>query len=737
MELPETFAEAAIAYALAGWCVFPIHGIVDGNCTCGVEGCSDSGKHPVYPGGVKGATKDIEQIAAMWEEYPDANIGVATGQISNITVIDVDIGEGKDGDVTWSDLNREAGDPETLTSLTGGGGMHVIFLYNSALKTGTNVLGSGVDVRNDGGYIVAPPSKHRSGGAYSFVNPGTPLASLPAHLSRPQEKAKKGFAKGLHNRKYRVEEVAKMLTFVSADDRDLWRSVGIILGREYKKSDDAWAVYLEWANTWKGKEGRGHAEIMREAFYTLSAKPGDLSLGTIVKAAIEGGWSPTDGKLDPDKFTYYAAANKYIYMPTNSQWVETAVNNVAGRINDNGRLVPAAEIVRKHRTATSMTNDPDLDIGLIEGIDYIEGSSLRSDGAATYNAYRPPIIVPGDARDAEPFVEHVRRLLSKPGDADQFIAYLAHRVQCPGVKARFALVLAGEQGVGKDTAIALCAPAIGQWNISNIDASALDQNFNEYAASVLVIVNEAANSADLNKWAFNERMKVLIAGLPDFVSINPKYGTKYGVRLHNGTILTTNHLRGGLYIPADDRRYDVIECATREEMGLADDNERAAYFRKLWSWAYEEDGFAAVAAYLRDYDLSSFDPSNGQRKTEAHKAVVRASNTVDDWFMDVIDEMVEKELCLVENGDCVAFRSDAFGEVWKRQNPDEKQASIMRKMGFATERSGYVIYENPNSKRGRWKTREGSDVTIYLSRKIEESRRLGVGNELLKAPKTF
>ena len=79
----------------------------------------------------------------------------------------------------------------------------------------------------------------------------------------------------------------------------------------------------------------------------------------------------------------------------------------------------------------------------------------------------------------------MRLLLNKPGDADQFLHYLAFIVQHPGVKLRFALLIAGVQGNGKDTALSMTYPAIGYQNVYPIDPKVLEGGFNEHEAATL------------------------------------------------------------------------------------------------------------------------------------------------------------------------------------------------------------------------------------------------------------
>lgn len=696
--------EIALEYVRRGWAVFPLHAIdANGCCTCGVASCSDAGKHPRARNGVKGASKDEAQLREWFGPgTPISNIAIATGAISNLTVLDIDIGEGKLGAETWAELTREAGEPDTLMTRTGSGGMHVLFQYNGALKTSSNTLGKGVDCRNDGGYIVAPPSRHRSGGVYAWLN-DSQIAALPPHLCRRKETRGRPRKDDPTRQKYSLEQVCGMLAVIPADDRDLWRSIGIILGREFNRSDEAWRAYNDWSGKWSGKPGRNHDEIMREAFYDLSQQAGgerELSMGTIVKAAIDAGWAPKAGEVPLAHFVYYGPGNNFIYRPTASMWVAEGVNAACSPLNEGGKIVKPAEWLRANMLATSMTNDPSLEDDFVKGIDCRDGTLMVLEGAATFNTYRPPTIELGDHRLAAPFLGHVRRVFPKPGDADQFLDYMAHRVQLPAEKPRFALLIAGDQGVGKDTAIEFCGPAIGHWNIANIEPGDLDTSFNEYASAVLVRVSEAANLHDMNKWAFNERMKVLIAGTPDNLTINPKYGQKYSVRLHCGVILTTNHMLTGIYIPQDDRRYDVIEAATKAEMGIETDAKSREYFSELWDW-FLDGGAAHVAAYLHERSLREFSASNGQRKTIAHRSVVTSNTTTDHWLLDILDEL----------GEPSAVRSDAITAIATKNNIGPKELSA--RMHPALYRSGYTMHRNPNRMDGRWKF-ENKLATMFV-----------------------
>jgi|GEM_PF-675000 len=147
--------------------VIPLHSMVDGVCSCKNPNCHSPGKHPRTENGLHEASLDEQQITKWWHTWPNANIGVATGAISGIFVIDID---GEDGEETFLLLEDELGSlPETWISLTGGGGRHIVFKHpgNVQIKNRVN-LAPAVDIRGDGGYIVVPPSNHSSGKDYAW-----------------------------------------------------------------------------------------------------------------------------------------------------------------------------------------------------------------------------------------------------------------------------------------------------------------------------------------------------------------------------------------------------------------------------------------------------------------------------------------------------------------------------------------------------------------------------------------
>lgn len=179
-------ARTALYYAQHyGWAVFPVHSWVNARCTCGNPECvSPKGKpakHPRTPNGLLDAVRDAKTVGDWWRRWPEANVGIATGERSGVWVLDIDPRHG--GDVALDELLERHGRlPDTVEVLTGGGGRHIYFRRpGTRVACSTGKLGPGLDVKGDGGYVVAPPSTHESGRRYEFEASSRPDATPVAH----------------------------------------------------------------------------------------------------------------------------------------------------------------------------------------------------------------------------------------------------------------------------------------------------------------------------------------------------------------------------------------------------------------------------------------------------------------------------------------------------------------------------------------------------------------------------
>jgi len=195
--------DAALGYASRGIPVLPLHyppphhrGVqpvtddgqlahtaVGTGCSCRDPSCGQPGKHPLgvlVPHGVKEATTNRARVLAWWTQQPQANIGLATGYRFDVLDVDGPIG---------AQTLRAFADEHALHSSgplvrTGGGGWHYYLAPTGLGNVGPRDL-ERVDWRGRGGYVVAPPSRHRSGHLYQWVagrDLDTRLAEVPPPL---------------------------------------------------------------------------------------------------------------------------------------------------------------------------------------------------------------------------------------------------------------------------------------------------------------------------------------------------------------------------------------------------------------------------------------------------------------------------------------------------------------------------------------------------------------------------
>ena len=187
----------ALSYAKRGWLVVPLHNPKQGVCSCRKRNCSSPGKHPRTEHGINDASADAGRIKRWWQQCPEANVGIVTGQASGLVVLDVD---GEEGKASLEALTAALGSlPKTLCVKTGRtgtdgarAGCHYYFRYPAGLlvRNSAGIVGKGLDIRGEGGYVVAPPSLHPSGRYYDWHVPGQSLADAPPWLLERLSEAK-------------------------------------------------------------------------------------------------------------------------------------------------------------------------------------------------------------------------------------------------------------------------------------------------------------------------------------------------------------------------------------------------------------------------------------------------------------------------------------------------------------------------------------------------------------------
>jgi hypothetical protein len=445
------------------------------------------------------------------------------------------------------------------------------------------------------------------------------------------------------------------------------------------------------------------------------------------------GMSQLDGQSEPrpqdnvhqwfagarlEDFYAYMPTHSYLYVPTRELWPAASVN---GRITpwpvtDANKEIKPSDWLDRNRPVEQMVWDPNEPI-LIHGRVMQIAGYANHEGATVFNLYRPPEFQMGDGTLAGPWRELVRRIY--PEDADHIEQYLAYKVQNPGSKINHAIVLGGAQGIGKDTILVPVRQAIGPWNCQDASPTQIMGRFNGFAKCVLLVISEARDMGEVDRFAFYDHSKTYLAAPPDVIRVDEKNLREHYVVNVCGVVITTNHKTDGLYVPADDRRHYIAWSeATREQFG-------ADYWTGLYRW-YENGGIRHVIAHLRSMDVSGFDPKAPPPKTPAFWAVVQANEAPESGELrDVIDELGRPPAITVDNIVVAANNLKLFDLA-----AELKDRRARRAMPHKLERIGYVPVRNPDADDGLFKV-NGKRQAVYalktlsLAEQIKAARLVG------------
>ncbi|WP_160153952.1 primase-helicase family protein [Microbulbifer sp. ALW1] len=413
-----------------------------------------------------------------------------------------------------------------------------------------------------------------------------------------------------------------------------------------------------------------------------------------------------EGNCDIKDFVYYAPDNKFIYTPNNSLWPPSAVNAtvppVETGIDDDGNPIftPASKIIPAQRTAEQLTWAPG-EPQFIKGKWMFEGGWDIDPKARVYNSYRDgPTIDPNPKTDVSKWLKHLQHIY--PNDWQHIQSWLAFKTQNPGAKINHALVLGGQQGIGKDTILHPLRYAVGDWNFSEASPENIVGRFNPHLKAVILRINEARDLGDVNRFKFYEHMKPIIAAPPEVLRCDEKNMKQYGIPNVVGVIITTNHRTNGLYLPADDRRHYVAWSETHR------DNFSTAYWDEMWRWLDEQGGKQAVAAYLNNLNLSQFDHKAPPPHTAAFTAMMEAGVSADNEDLQEVLEALDKPKAVT--------KEQLISQAEKSQLPElasflrDRQAG--RKLAVELDEAGYSRCNNPNAASHRWLIRDRK-VIVY------------------------
>ena len=479
--------DAALDYASRGWAVLPLHTpTAHARCSCGRADCSSPGKHPRTAHGVKDATTDARTIRASWAAYPDANVGIVTGSASGFAVADVDPRNG--GNEALEELEKKHGRlPDTATAQTSAGGRHLYFSTDGPVKS--RVLAPGVDFKGDGGYVVAPPSRHASGDVYrgdEAFEDGRPLADLPSWLTAaPTERAGRADAAG------------DVLTFSEGERNEALTSIAGSLRRR-GLGHEAIEGALQAINTAACQPALDPPELHAVAS-SIAQRP---SLDVLVTelnerhAVVAEAGRTVVLTEDYDPVLERQVVRRSTFADIQNRYASTRVQTVTPQGRPTTRGLGHAWLNHPHRRE-------------YQGVVF----APNQDKPGYYNLWRGYAVEP-KAGDWSRLRTHIRDVICW-GDETLFryvMAWMAHAVQVPGEPAEVALTLRGPQGVGKGIFVRELGGLFGQHFVHVSHPRHLSGNFNAHLQDAVVVFADEAfgvgdkQSVAVVKMLITERM---------------------------------------------------------------------------------------------------------------------------------------------------------------------------------------------------------------------------------------
>lgn len=388
-----------------------------------------------------------------------------------------------------------------------------------------------------------------------------------------------------------------------------------------------------------------------------------------------------------EDFLAHLPDHRFIFVPTRDLWPASSVD---GRVKwppggKDGKDMKPSHWLVKHAAVEQMTWAPGLPL-LIKHKLIDTGGWIDHPGCTTFNLYRPPSLEHGDATKAGAWLEHVKRVY--PENHEHIVQWLAHRVQRPGEKINHALVLGGKQGIGKDTILEPVKHAVGPWNTHEVTPAAMLGRFNGFVKSVILRISEARDLGDVDRFAFYDHSKAIIAAPPDVIRCDEKNIREHPVPNVCGVIITTNHKSNGLFLPPDDRRHYVAWSE------LDKDRFKPEYWNMLWGW-YGSAGIGHVAAYLAALDLSGFDAKAPPPKTDAFWHIVNASRSPEESELaDILDGLSWPAAITL---DVIVQRANVKHTDFAEWLTDRRNR---RQIPHRMESAGYEAVNNPAAKDG-------------------------------------
>lgn len=647
MTSPNDMRMAAAGYARRGWAVFPVE---------------PDGKDPATRHGFKDAVTDPATVEAVWLDHPRCNIGIATGAMSGgVFVIDVDNHNGIDGAAYLMEWEREHGKfPETACATTGSGGTHYFFRAPSgvSVRSAAHVI-EGVDVRGDGGYIVAPPSRHPNGNLYEWDLSPEDYGIAEANESVLALVRNNGAQEYV---RFQLPEVIPEGTrvqtlFKYASSRQSHGDPDDVLIATISDANKARCIPplpddVLWNNVLSGvlaKFDKGNAKPQSKAPTTdiQLMKTANGSVRQTIENALRvlNGDPALSGRFWWNELTY----TRMVALPV--PWDDGAGSRA---VRDEDYAACCAYMEKWYLVSNKQ-----------KVIDAIQVDSLehRSD----------PVVEWLDSLewDGEHRVRDLPALLDcEDNEYNETVMWLTmlgavYRAYEPGCKMDYMTVLVGEQGIGKSQFVRLLAHN-PEWTTDNFNTISGDEAVEKIRG---MWIAEMAELLATKRAKDVEAIKAFISCRTDV--IRPKYGRETVQRPRRCIFIGTTNDSHFLTDTTGNRRFLPIEC--RQKANVVDpmlfDPEMPAYIEQAWA--------EVVHRYKTEHPVLRLPPhleakANEMREayTEEQPLVGIIGEYLEHRANGVLEGSVEERVCTRE------IIERCLGDEWRRFDPIKLQNMV-------------------------------------------------------------
>ena len=523
------------------------------------------------------------------------------------------------------------------------GSLHHYFNWPDGIeiKNSASGIAPGIDVRGEGGMVIAPPSV-RGDGEYRWLN-DNPIADAPQWLIDLTAAASRSSGKSAGDSvaepsQLKIAKAFKHLEFKSLGEgiesplldfalikaecgwlREAYDSGGKAFNEPQWHLTTLCAVFLKNGHELAHQFGNRHPgyipELTEQKWEHKKRERADKNLGWPSCEAIQdagsghchscphfaAGKSPLnlalqlvpgmEGVTRAD-FRAYLPDHSYIFTPTGAFWSMAGVNaclRPTPVIGKDGKPVLITRGEKKDQpkieaaTVWLDRNQPVHHLTWAPGHPMLIENQLVIDGGwiERNGVTTFNLYRPPTLKHGDPSKAGPwLELVHKvyPEDAERLITKLAHRVQRPQEKINHAVVLGGAPGIGKDTILEPVKRAVGAWNFKETSPQQILGRFNGFLQSVIMRISEVRDLGEFNRYQFYEHTKAYFAAPPDVLRVDEKNIPEHDVMNCTFAILTTNRLTDGIFLPPDDRRHDVMWSE------LTKDDFTESYWIGIWDW---------------------------------------------------------------------------------------------------------------------------------------------------------